>query len=152
MQVREAEALGAIDEDRVRGRDVEADSTIAVDTSTSASRSTNSSIARSSSRSSICPCPTTNRASGTSSLSSATESMSCTRLCTKKTCPPRLISRRIGSVDRALVVFDDVRQDRMPVRGRVPISDRSRIPSSDRCSVRGIGVAESVSVHVAAEA
>ena len=55
----------------------------------------------------------------------------CTRLCTKKTCPPRRISRRIASrisssEERATKVLIASRST-----GGVSMMERSRIPMSD---------------------
>ena len=74
------------------------DSMIAEVTSTFVWPCMKASMVRSRAPSSICPCATAIVASGTSSESRrATASMFSTRLCTRKTCPPRASSRRIAS-------------------------------------------------------
>ena len=94
----------------------------------------------------ICPWPTPTRTSGTRRRSfSAVSSIVSTRLCRKKTCrrararggwrarraprptPPRACGSAGGR------------------RGGVAITEMSRRPASDMCSVRGIGVADSES-------
>ena len=96
---------------------------------------------------SICPWAKVILASGTSRrIVAAISSMSFTRLCTKNTCPPRLSSRatasriKISSNTCSSVVTG------WRLGGGVAITLRSRAPISEKCSVRGIGVAESVSV------
>src|SRR5437667_59306 len=67
------------------------------------------------------------------------------RLCRKKTCPPRASSRSMASLIVAPSNFEtEVRMARRSTGG-VPMIERSRIPIIDMCSVRGIGVAVSVS-------
>ncbi len=74
------------------------DSMIVVQTSTSNLRSQKSRTTCSRLPSSIWPCAIAMRASGTSARNlRATTSMSITRLCTKKTCPSRMSSRRIAA-------------------------------------------------------
>ena len=108
-------------------------------------------MTRESSRSAIWPWPTPTRASGTRREShSAIRKMLLTRLCTKKTCPPRASSRRTASATsagskRAIVVWMASR-----FSGGVATSESSRSPESARCSVRGIGVAVSVSTSTCA--
>jgi hypothetical protein len=73
-------------------------SMIVVESSTLYLPSVKSSMTSSSLSGSIWPWPTTMRHSGTSACSQALrDSMVCTRLCTKKTCPPRASSRMIAS-------------------------------------------------------
>src|SRR5665647_3269658 len=64
-----------------------------------------------------------------------------TRLCTKYTCPPRPISCsmavRITPCSKGATTVWMARRS----LGGVSITDISRSPSSDMCSVRGIGVA-----------
>ena len=101
----------------------------------------------SSSRSFIWPWATSTRTSGTSSLEQLGDRADacCTRLCTKKTCPPRRTSRRIAS----RISASSKRQTWVRIASRsaggVSMTERSRRPVKAICSVRGIGVAVSVS-------
>ncbi len=86
------------------------------------------------------------RASGTICDSRwATFSMSCTRLWTKKIWPPRFSSRstawRISSGSKRVTRVSTASRS----SGGVSRFEMSRTPNSDRCSVRGIGVAVIVS-------
>ena len=73
-------------------------SMIAVHRRMSARRAVKSSMATERVSSSICPCPTAIRASGSSSRRyRSIAGRVCTRLWTKKTCPPRRISRSTAS-------------------------------------------------------
>ena len=93
----------------------------------------------------ICPWPTISRALGTSlRIRSAMVSMVVTRLCKKKTCPPRFSSRwmalrMIFSSNSITVVSIGSRSC-----GGVSMVLMSRAPVRAMCSVRGIGVAVSV--------
>ena len=110
---------------------------------------TNCCITRSSSRSFICPCPTATRARGTIRRRwSPIASIVSMRLCTKNTCPPRSSSRAIASSSRASSNGSTKVSTGERSRGGVCISVRSRSPASDWCSVRGMGVAVSVSTSV----
>jgi hypothetical protein len=73
-------------------------SMIVVHRNTSAWPCMNSRVRFSRSRSGSCPCATITFASGTVRESiCAIAPIVCTRLCTRNTCPPRRISRRIAS-------------------------------------------------------
>ena len=122
------------------------DSMIVVQTSTSYSPRANASITCSSCPSPIWPCATTMRACGSSWRScSACASIVSTRLWTKNTCPPRSSSRRIASRTRPA----DASATRVWIGSRssggVSMTLMSRTPASARFSVRGMGVADSVS-------
>ena len=109
--------------------------------------STKSTITFSSSPSAICPWPTAMRvASGAMSRSLPAHSARFSiRLCTKKTCPPRASSRRTASPSRSLSHRQTkVRMARRSAGG-VAMIEISRSPPIAICSVRGIGVAVSVS-------
>ncbi len=120
-------------------------STIVVQTSTLCRPPRKSSMTCSSRASGICPWATATRASGTASrMRRAARSIVSTRLCTTYTCPSRASSRRIeswisGRSSSRMNVWIGWRAS-----GGVSITDRSRSPASDMCSVRGIGVAVSV--------
>ena len=95
----------------------------------------------------ICPCAITTFASGTKArtISAACGSV-CTRLCIKKTCPPRYNSYSIASrISVSLMLCSSVCIGRRS-GGGVFITLRSRAAISENCKVRGIGVAVSVSV------
>ena len=121
-------------------------SMMVVHTSTSYLPSQKSITVCSSSASSIWPWATAMRASGTNSRNSrARSSMDCTRLCTQNTWPSRRSSRRIASVaTRSSCSPTNVRIGCRSAGG-VCKSDKSRIPTRLISSVRGIGVAVSVS-------
>ena len=126
------------------------DSTMAVETSTSACPSTNLTMTLSSSRSAICPCPITTRASGTSPwMNVVIEARDWIRLWTKKTCPPRFSSRSIASLMTARLKAVTTVSTGSRSSGGVSITDRSRTPERAMCSVRGIGVAVRVSTSTA---
>ena len=122
------------------------DSMIEVVTSTSYSCARKAVMTFSSLFSGIWPWATQTRAWGSSLRSmAAMPRIVSTRLCTKKTCPPRLSSRRIASLRMSsLKAQISVWMGRRS-RGGVVIRDMSRAPISDRYSVRGMGVAVSVS-------
>ena len=95
VHLRQAQQVRGVDDQRVRVRHVQPLSMITLQTSTSASRSQNFIICFSRSSSSIWPCATTTRASGSSSCShAACRSIVATRLWTQKTWPSRRSSRR----------------------------------------------------------
>jgi hypothetical protein len=83
-------------------------------------------------------------------ISAAVFSMVSTTLCTKYTWPPRRNSRSAAS--RSVGACHSVTKVLMASRsaGGVVISDRSRRPPSAMFSVRGIGVAVSVSTCTSA--
>ena len=74
----------------------------------------------SSSRSLICPCATTTPRLGHDARQQLGDARRCvcTRLCTKKTCPPRRSSRRIASRTSVVVEAADLGADGEAVRGR----------------------------------
>ena len=117
-----------------------------VQTRTSNRPSSKSSMTRSSMPSAIWPWPMAISARGTRRRTrSAAVSIVSTRLCTKKTWPPRSSSRLIASRTRpssssAMRVWIGSRAS-----GGVSMTDRSRMPTRLRCRVRGIGVADRVS-------
>ncbi len=105
-----------------------------------------SSITRSSSRSGICPWAMPMRASGTSACSSSCmRRMLSTSLCRKYTWPPRASSRwnasRSSASSQALTKVCTASR----LAGGVAMMERSRKPAIAMFSVRGIGVAVSVS-------
>ncbi|CNI75983.1 Uncharacterised protein [Mycobacterium tuberculosis] len=113
-----------------------------VHTSTSKRRSQKSTIICSRRDSLMRPWAVAMRASGTSlPISAATSSMSATRLCTKKTCPSRMISRRIAAVIWLSVRGPTKVSTGWRSSGAVAKVEVSRIPVSDISRVRGIGVA-----------
>ena len=122
-------------------------STIVVDSSTSYLCATKSSIVRSSASSPIWPWPTTTRASGTSRCEQVAPSSRSTRRGCARSRPGRRAPAPCAA--RAPItawsnfttcVWIDSRS-----LGGVSITDMSRMPTSDMLSVRGIGVAVSVS-------
>ena len=122
------------------------DSMIVVETSTSASPRRKECIRSSSSFSRIWPCATRKRSPGQSCCScSARSSIVSTRLCRKNACPSRSPSRSSASFTSSSSYSPTVvRIGRRP-SGGVSMIEMSRIPASERWSVRGIGVALSVS-------
>ncbi len=127
------------------------DSTMLVDSRMSYLPSPNSVITRSSSVGARRPCASTMRASGTIARSrSAMRPRSSTRGTTQKTCPPRNRSRWIAS--RATTPSNGMMKVRTASRstGGVAIRLISRTPVSASCSVRGMGVADSVSTCTSA--
>src|SRR4051812_32997648 len=122
------------------------DSMIVVETSTSASPRRKECIRSSSSLSRIWPCATRKRSPGQSCCScSARSSIVSTRLCRKNAWPSRSASRSSASFTSSSSYSPTVvRIGRRP-SGGVSMIEMSRMPASDRCSVRGIGVALSVS-------
>ena len=78
------------------------------------------------------------------------EGSDCTRLWTKKTWPPRASSRWMASL--MMVRLKPVTMVSMGRRsmGGVSMTERSRTPDSDMCSVRGMGVAVRVSASTLA--
>src|SRR6267378_3831184 len=111
----------------------------------------NSRITRSSSRSRIWPCATATRASGSSRMRrSRMRSMLSTSLCRKYTWPPRFSSRstasRISPSDQAATKVLIASR----FSGAAATTEKSRIPSSDIASVRGIGVAVRVRTSTSA--
>ena len=107
------------------------DSTMAVDTSASAWPVTNFTMVASSSRSFICPCPITIRASGTSSCRKRViDTSDWMRLCTKNTWPPRSSSRSSASLMTALLNRRTAVSTGSRSRGAVSITDMSRTPES----------------------
>ena len=75
---------------------------------------------------------------------SAKEPIVCTRLWTKKTCPPRRSSRRMASRISASEKLQTWVRIASRSAGGVSITERSRSPAKASWSVRGIGVAVSV--------
>ncbi len=120
---------------------------IVVHTSTSKRPSTKSTMTFSSAPSAIWPWPIAMRVPGGASARtfSAHSAMSSTRLCTKKTWPPRASSLRSASPRIAgSNLQTNVRIARRSAGG-VAMIEISRRPPIAICSVRGIGVAVSVS-------
>src|SRR5690625_2336500 len=120
-------------------------SMIVVLTNTSLSPYKKLNITFSSSVSFILPCATETFATSTSWLiSRATFSILLIRLYSKKTCPPRAISRSIASLINAELYSITYVWTGNRFSGGVSITERSLIPSIDICNVLGIGVAVSV--------
>src|ERR1039458_7320686 len=118
-------------------------STIVVARRRSAARVTNARIARSSSPSDIWPWTVTTRTSGTSAASFSRQKPSDSmRLWTTKTCPPRSTSARIASRMTASSTGTTCVAIARRSFGGVSMTERSRMPASDRWSERGIGVAD----------
>ena len=118
---------------------------IVVARSTSTSPRTKRSMRPSIRSLSICPWIDETRASGTSSARRrATTGSSRMRLFTTKTCPPRSISRRTASAIASSLSRPTTVSMACRPSGGVVRFEMSRMPSSAMCSVRGIGVAESV--------
>ena len=95
----------------------------------------------------ILPCPTATRALGhTRVISPWMDIRSSTRLWTKYTWPPRASSASTAS----RMISSEKTCDSVTIGwrlgGGVEMTDRSREPMSENCSVRGIGVAVRVSV------
>ena len=119
------------------------DSMMLVQTSTSASPRRNCTIRSSSARSSSWPWATTKRSLGhRPRRRSAVSSIVSTRLCRKNACPPRAASRSSAwRTSSSSYSPTQVRTGRRP-SGAVSMTEMSRSPASDICSVRGIGVAD----------
>ncbi len=73
---------------------------------------------------------------------SLTRPIDSTRLCTKKTCPPRAISASMASRMTAGLAATTWVSIASRSRGGVSMIERSRRPERERCSERGIGVAD----------
>ena len=116
---------------------------------TSALRVRNFTMFSSSSASFICPCTMAKAASGTSFFSlSATLWMSCTRLCTKYTCPSRFISLNIPCLTNS--GSQRIIRVSMAWRSTGGVSRLliSFMPRRDRCRVLGMGVAVMVRISI----
>ena len=122
------------------------DSMIVVQTRISVSPPAKPIITFSSWPSGIWPWPTAIRTPGSNWRNcSACASIVSTRLWTKKTWPPRSSSRRMASRTRPVEASATRVWIGSRSSGGVSMSERSRTPARARLSVRGIGVAESVS-------
>ncbi len=120
-------------------------------TSTSYSLFTNFSITSSSASPSNCPCAMPMRALGTNlRIMPPNCGKSATRLWIKNTWPPRSISCSTASFIRVSLNTCSSVTTGCLFGGGVDMMDKSLAPISEKCNVRGIGVAVSVSVSTLA--